>query len=95
MQAGHLKTKDLSRSEQIAIIDTTLACFVTWLEGHSLAQTVFTNLYLHQPHDIEDPLVKSVAIVTLKLVDIVKDFIARLVFNVLNEESGKMEPNGF
>ena len=28
----------------ITNFDHTMACFVTWLEGHSLAQTVFTNL---------------------------------------------------
>ena len=33
-------------------MDTTLACLVTWLEGHSLAQTVFTNLYLHSPNQV-------------------------------------------
>ena len=33
---------------QVGIIDECLSCLVTWLEGHSLAQTVFTCLYLHQ-----------------------------------------------
>ena len=28
----------------ITNFDHTMACVVTWLEGHSLAQTVFTNL---------------------------------------------------
>ncbi len=30
--------------EFVTIFDHTLACLVTWHEGHSLAQTVFTNL---------------------------------------------------
>ena len=30
--------------EFVAIFDHTLSCLVTWLEGHSLAQTVLTNL---------------------------------------------------
>ncbi|KAL3227940.1 hypothetical protein MRX96_003877 [Rhipicephalus microplus] len=54
VSAGALKIADLSPAEHIGIIDSTLACLVTWLEGHSLAQTVFTNLYLHKPHQVED-----------------------------------------
>ena len=30
--------------EFVTIFDHTLSCLVTWLEGHSLAQTVLTNL---------------------------------------------------
>jgi len=40
VQAGHLKLDDISNAEQIGVIDSSLACLVTWLEGHSLAQTV-------------------------------------------------------
>jgi hypothetical protein len=46
---------------------------VTWLEGHSLAQTVFTNLYLHEPSLIEDRMLKAFSISMLKIVDIIRD----------------------
>ena len=45
----YMPTDDVSLSDQIGVVDMTLSCLVTWLEGHSLAQTVFTNLYLHAP----------------------------------------------
>ncbi|CAN7948671.1 unnamed protein product [Ixodes pacificus] len=75
LAAGILKTADLSTSEHIGIMDSTLACLVTWLEGHSLAQTVFTNLYLHKPHMIDDKVMKAFSICILKMVDTIKNFV--------------------
>lgn len=77
LKAGKLKIKDITPSEQIGIIDATLACLVTWLEGHSLAQTVFTNLYLHKPLLIEDKVIKAFSIYSLKLLDIIREFISK------------------
>ena len=70
---------DVNTSSQdlIAVIDETFACVVTWLEGHSLAQTVFTNLYLHAPWEIEHPLLKAYSVSVLKMVDLVKDIVAK------------------
>ena len=34
----------VTASEFVTIFDHTMACMITWFEGHSLAQTVFTNL---------------------------------------------------
>lgn len=53
----------------------TLACIVSWLEGHSLAQTVFTNLYLHNPYLIEDRTLKAFCLAVYKLLEIIKDYI--------------------
>ena len=64
-------------SDLIGIFDETIACLVTWLEGHSLAQTVFTNLYLHSPFEVTHPLLKAYSITVLKLVDVIKDFVAK------------------
>lgn len=75
LQVGALKLQDLSLAEEIGVIDSTLSCLVSWLEGHSLAQTVFTNLYLHKPHQIEDRVMKAFSISVFKIVDIIKDFI--------------------
>nr|CAD7443713.1 unnamed protein product [Timema bartmani] len=77
VQTGALKLQDLTLAEQIGIIDCTLACLVSWLEGHSLAQTVFTNLYLHRPHQIGDRCIKAFSICVFKIVDIIKDFVNR------------------
>lgn len=66
---------NLKNSEIIGIIDTTLACIVSWLEGHSLAQTVFTNLYLHKPYSVEDKILKTFCLAVYKLIELIKEFI--------------------
>ncbi|BES95699.1 unnamed protein product [Nesidiocoris tenuis] len=76
-----LKWEEVSLKEQIGIMDTTWSCVVTWLDGHSLAQTVFTNLYLHKPHRLGDRSLKAFCVAIYKLIDLIKDFVARgLVF---------------
>lgn len=62
------------------IIDNSIACLVTWLEGHSLAQTVFINLYSQQPSRIEDKNLKAFIIVFLKTTDLIKEYINQWVF---------------
>ena len=70
---------------------------VTWFEGHSLAQTVLTNLYLHcgdspelrPPH----PELKAYVVATLKLVDLIKDIIAKAT--VFEEEDFQPLSYGF
>jgi len=84
---------DLDPGELITMIDETLACFVTWLEGHSLAQTVLTNLYLHNVDLIECPVVKPLCIVVLKLVELVKDIISKA--SVYEEEDFQPLTYGF
>merc|ERR1719339_776673 len=75
------------------MIDQTLACFVTWLEGHSLAQTVLTNLYLHQVDKVQCVVVKAVCVVALKLVELVKDIIGKA--GVYEEEDFQPLTYGF
>ncbi|XP_047507728.1 N-alpha-acetyltransferase 35, NatC auxiliary subunit isoform X1 [Pieris napi] len=75
VECGKLKIDDLEPSELIGIIDATMACVVSWLEGHSLAQTVFTNLYLHQPHLIKNKPLKAYCIAVYKLLDCIRDCI--------------------
>ena len=48
---------------------------VTWLEGHSLAQTVFTNLFLHDPMLVEDRTLKTLCIGLLRIVAHIRDAI--------------------
>ena len=42
----------LRPEDLIGIIDESLSSLVAWLEGHSLVQTVFTNLYTHEPEQV-------------------------------------------
>ena len=70
-----LPWENISIPEFVTVFDHTLSCLVTWFEGHSLAQTVLTNLYLHcgdspelrPPH----PELKAYVVATLKLVDLI------------------------
>lgn len=78
-QDGTLKLDNFSYEELIGIIDTTFACIVSWLEGHSLAQTVFTNLYLHKPYNVECRTLKAFSLIVYKLLEIIKDFIHKYV----------------
>lgn len=59
----------------LGIVDNSIACLVTWLEGHSLAQTVFINLYAQQPQRIEDRNLKAFITIFLKVIDLIKDYI--------------------
>jgi N-alpha-acetyltransferase 35, NatC auxiliary subunit len=85
MQNCSLKLHDLTAKEQIGIIDSTLACVVSWLEGHSLAQTVFTNLYLHKPHQIEDRPMKAFSIAILKIIEVIRSFVTKYEIRFLFE----------
>ncbi|XP_077988706.1 N-alpha-acetyltransferase 35, NatC auxiliary subunit-like [Glandiceps talaboti] len=93
IEAGTVKVKDLSLQEVIGIIDSTLACIVTWLEGHSLAQTVFTNLYLHNPELVEDRCIRSFSLFVLKMVDMVREKVNRAL--VFEEEDFQPMTYGF
>lgn len=75
LQCGKLKIDELEPNELIGIIDATMSCIVSWLEGHSLAQTVFTNLYLHQPHSILNKTLKAYCIAVYKLLDCIRECI--------------------
>uniref|UniRef100_A0A8C9SWA3 N-alpha-acetyltransferase 35, NatC auxiliary subunit n=1 Tax=Scleropages formosus TaxID=113540 RepID=A0A8C9SWA3_SCLFO len=70
---GAIRVRDLSLPELIGIIDTCFCCLITWLEGHSLAQTVFTCLYVHNPDLIQDSAMKAFALGILKVCDIARE----------------------
>ena len=63
--------------QRVGVMDATLSCLVAWLEGHSLAQTVFTNLYLHQPFQVEDPPLRAFSVAALKIIEVIKDFVTK------------------
>ncbi|XP_013389970.1 N-alpha-acetyltransferase 35, NatC auxiliary subunit [Lingula anatina] len=93
IEAGTIKIQDIPLQDQIGIMDMTLSCLVTWLEGHSLAQTVFTNLYLHNPFIIEDRFMKAFSLCMLKIVDLIRDRINRA--SVFEEEDFQPMTYGF
>lgn len=75
VESGKLKLDDLTSSELIGIMDSMLACFVSWLEGHSLAQTVYTCLYMHDVNAIGDTSLKAFCFGMNNSMRLVKDVI--------------------
>ncbi|XP_072402055.1 N-alpha-acetyltransferase 35, NatC auxiliary subunit-like isoform X2 [Diabrotica undecimpunctata] len=88
VQDKMLKLDEFSNAELIGIIDSTLACLVSWLEGHSLAQTLFINLYLHKPYMIEDRPLRVFCLAIYKLLEEIKD----LVHNGMVYEEEDFQP---
>uniref|UniRef100_A0A3Q2CIW7 N-alpha-acetyltransferase 35, NatC auxiliary subunit n=1 Tax=Cyprinodon variegatus TaxID=28743 RepID=A0A3Q2CIW7_CYPVA len=93
IKEGAIKVKDLSLPELIGIIDTCFCCLITWLEGHSLAQTVFTCLYVHNPDLIEEPALKAFALGLLKVCDIAREKVNKAA--VFEEEDFQAMTYGF
>jgi len=93
--SGHvvLSKGELTWADMVGIIDECLSCLVTWLEGHSLAQTVFTCLYLHQVDRIEDPILRSALTTLLRLVEVIKDLVGKA--GVYEEEDFQPLTYGF
>ena len=54
------------------IIDESVTGLVVWMEGHSLVQTVFTNLYTHKPEEVQDPAMQCFTYSYLKIVEVNK-----------------------
>uniref|UniRef100_A0AAR2IP77 N-alpha-acetyltransferase 35, NatC auxiliary subunit n=1 Tax=Pygocentrus nattereri TaxID=42514 RepID=A0AAR2IP77_PYGNA len=88
-----IRVKDLSLPELIGIVDTCFCCLITWLEGHSLAQTVFTCLYVHNPELIQDPALKAFALGILKVCDIAREKVNKAA--VFEEEDFQAMTYGF
>lgn len=68
-----IKLDEFTYEEKIAIVDNTLCNLVTWLDGASLAQTLFTNLYLHDPAVIKDEYMKCFSIAILKITELMRN----------------------
>lgn len=93
VKAGLVRIKDLTPKELIGIMDELIACLITWLDGHSLVQTVFTCLYMHNPFIIEDPCLKAFSIAMLKTCDLIKSIVNRA--QVFEEEDFQAITYGF
>ena len=77
-QDGILKTSELSPRDQLGVMDTALAYLLSWLEGHSLTQTVSTNVYLQAPHSIQDRCVKAYSVATVQLVNTISELLVQV-----------------
>ena len=65
-----------SLKDIIGISDEILSCITTWLEGHSLAQTVLTCLYVHRVSSIKSPYLSSICNAVLKVCELINYIIS-------------------
>ena len=72
---GMLQLKDHSPPQIIGIVDEVLACIVTWLNGHTLAQTVFSSLYLLDTSQVEDVCLRSYSLAAVRTVEYMRECI--------------------
>lgn len=77
VQSNQLKLSDLTAAEFIGVADGLLSCLVSWLEGHSVAQTLFTCLYLHQPHQIKDKPLRAFCLGMRNLIQVMRKIICQ------------------
>ncbi|XP_059614119.1 N-alpha-acetyltransferase 35, NatC auxiliary subunit homolog [Phlebotomus argentipes] len=91
VSSGQLKLDNLEYRELIGVFDSIYSCLVSWLEGHSLAQTLFTCLYMHFPHAIEEKSLKAFCCAIYKLTDYIRKFITHA--SVFEEED--FQPSTF
>lgn len=66
---GFLKCSDHSPEELVGVMDEVLACIATWLEGHTLAQTVFTCMYLLDIDKVENVYLRAFSLAIVKTVE--------------------------
>lgn len=69
IEKGFLKCSNHSPEELVGIMDEVLACIATWLEGHTLAQTVFTCMYLLDIEKVENIYLRAFSLAIVKTVE--------------------------
>ena len=74
---GILKCDGYSCEELLGIMDEVLACVATWLNGHTLAQTVFTSMYLLDLPRIENVYLRAFGQAVIKTVDYMRSCICQ------------------
>ena len=74
---GLLQVKGHTHIQLVGIFDEVLARLSTWLNGFTLAQTVFSCLYLLETDRAESPLLQSFSMGVVKTVDYMREFICR------------------
>jgi len=88
-----IKLDNFSPEELIVLMDHSHACFLSWLDGQSLAQSLFTCLYLHNPNEIKNKCLQTWSYAMLKLCRLVKDII--IMAHVVEDEDFQMNHFGF
>ena len=74
---GLLQLDGHTNSQLIGIFDEVLTRVATWLNGYTLAQTVFSCLYLLETNQTESLHLRSFSMAVVKLVDYMREYICR------------------
>lgn len=86
IQSGEIRVKGLTWSELIGVVDVSFAYLVSWLEGHSLLQTVCTSVFLQQPTLLVDPVLRSFCTALVHLVNTISLLASQQGSALLKEE---------
>lgn len=68
-----LKVTKFTSLELINLFDQLLSTFHMWLDGHSLALTLFTCVYLHDITIIDDYHLRTICYTFIKIVDYIRE----------------------
>ena len=74
---GYLKLCGQTPSEVVGVVDEVFACLATWLEGHTLAQTVFTCLYLLGTSKVENLYIRAFSQAIIKIAEFMRSCICQ------------------
>ena len=77
VEKGILRFSGHEPRELVGIFDEVFACVATWLEGHTLAQTVFTCMYLLDTTATEDICLRGFSQAIVKTVDYMRGCICQ------------------
>ena len=74
-EKGLLELDDHPPARLVGVFDEVFACVATWLEGHTLAQTVFTCMYLLETEEIENVYLRAFSQGVVKIVEYMRECI--------------------
>jgi len=68
-----LKIRQFSSIELVHLFDQLLSTFHMWLDGHSLALTLYTCVYIHDLTLVEDLHLRTISLTLIKLIDYIRE----------------------
>ena len=85
---GLLQLDGHTHTQLIGIFDEVMACVATWLNGYTLAQTVFSCLYLLETDRVSSIHLRSFSMAVVKVVDYMREYICRGGVYVEDDQQG-------
>lgn len=77
LRKGQLKLNGHTPTQLIGIFDEAISCMATWLKGHTLAQTLFTCLYLLDVEQCESLFLRAFTVTIVKIAEYLREIIAK------------------